>query len=319
MTETALLSLRGVTKTFRSRRSPFARPTLTRAAVDVDLDVHRGETVALVGESGSGKTTVARIALRLHDPDSGTVRFEGQDITRLGERRLRPLRRRMAMVFQDPYSSLNPRHTVGVILARVLRNHGMPRDRATLEGLLTQVGLGADMLDRYPHEFSGGQRQRIGIARALAGRPSLLVADEPVSALDVSVRAQVLNLLTDLRDEHDLGLLVVAHDLAVVRAVADRVAVMYLGHIVEEAPAELLYRDPRHPYTQALLAAVPRPDPGRPRPAVVRGEIGGPPERGCPFAPRCPRADDRCRTDMPPLEHLGGGHRVACHHPGPDD
>lgn len=264
MVNEVVLRLSGIDKTFSSRTG-FGPRRETHAVDHVDLEVRRGETLALVGESGSGKSTTARIALRLLDPDSGTVEFNGTDITQFSQARLRPLRREMAMVFQDPYSSLNPRQRVGTIIGRALANHDLPRDRERIGELLDQVGLDRSFANRYPHQFSGGQRQRVGIARALATDPSLLVADEPVSALDVSVRAQILNLLSDLRDERELGMLLISHDLAVVKTVADRVAVMQDGRIVEAGPVEQVYSDPQHEYTRRLLAAVPVPDPGRRR------------------------------------------------------
>ncbi|MGN6412640.1 ATP-binding cassette domain-containing protein [Flexivirga sp.] len=263
MTE-PLLSLRNVSKTFRSR-SAFRPGAETHAVQDVSLDVAPGETVALVGESGSGKSTLSRLALRLTDPTSGRILFDGNDVAQLRGRGLRTLRRELSVVFQDPYTSLNPRQTVARIVSGPLRNHGLPRDRQALEDLVTSVGLEPEHLDRYPHQFSGGQRQRIGIARALATQPRMIIADEPVSALDVSIRAQILNLLGDLRDERGLALLVVSHDLAVVRGIADRVAVMQQGRLVESGPVAQIYDDPQDPYTRSLLAAVPVPDPHRRR------------------------------------------------------
>jgi len=260
-----VLRLDGLDKTFTSARGLLSRGSTTHAVDDVDLEVRRGETLALVGESGSGKSTVARMALRLLDADAGTITFAGQDITHLSARRMRPLRREMAMVFQDPYASLNPRQRVGQTIRNVLANFDLPRSDERIAELMVQVGLDPRFATRYPHEFSGGQRQRIGIARALASQPRLLVADEPVSALDVSVRAQILNLLTDLRDQHQLAVLLISHDLAVVKTVADRVAVMREGRIVEQGSVEQVYMHPRGDYTRALLAAVPVPDPGRRR------------------------------------------------------
>lgn len=260
-----VLRLDGLDKTFTSARGLLSRGSTTNAVDDVDLEVRRGETLALVGESGSGKSTVARMALRLLDADAGTITFAGQDITHLSARRMRPLRREMAMVFQDPYASLNPRQRVGQTIRNVLANFDLPRSDERIAELMVQVGLDPRFATRYPHEFSGGQRQRIGIARALASQPRLLVADEPVSALDVSVRAQILNLLTDLRDQHQLAVLLISHDLAVVKTVADRVAVMREGRIVEQGSVEEVYVHPRDDYTRALLAAVPVPDPGRRR------------------------------------------------------
>jgi len=261
MTE-PLLSLQNVSKAFHGR-SAFRRGSETHAVQDVSLTVAPGETVALVGESGSGKSTLSRLALRLTDTTSGQIVFDGADVTRVRGRGLRTLRRELSVVFQDPYTSLNPRQTVGRIVSGPLRNNGLPRDHQVLVDLIRSVGLEPEHLNRYPHQFSGGQRQRIGIARALATQPRMIIADEPVSALDVSIRAQILNLLGDLRDERGLALLVVSHDLAVVRGIADRVAVMQHGRLVESGPVEQIYTDPRDPYTRSLLAAVPVPDPHR--------------------------------------------------------
>ena len=244
---------------------PLTKQVSVKALDDVSFQIRRGEIFGLVGESGSGKSTVARLALRLIDPDAGSVLFRGEDITRWSQQRLRHLRGDMSLVFQDPYSSLNPRHRIGTIIGRVLRTHGLPADQHSIASLLDQVGLDSTFANRYPHQFSGGQRQRIGIARALASSPSLLIADEPVSALDVSVRAQILNLLADLRDERQLALVLISHDLAVVKSVADRVVVMHHGQIVEHGPVDEVYADPKDPYTRALLAAVPVPDPSKRR------------------------------------------------------
>lgn len=260
MTDT-VLELDDLTKVYRRRLSLSGGNDAVRAVDGVSLSVGAGETVALVGESGSGKSTLARMALRLIDPTSGAVRFDGVDVTQARGRRLRALRRHVSVVFQDPYTSLNPRQNVTSILSNVLRNFDLPRDRGRLVELVEAVGLTEGHLDRYPHEFSGGQRQRIGIARALATDPRLIVADEPVSALDVSIRAQILNLLADLRDQRGLALLIVSHDLAVVRSIADRVAVMHDGRVVESGDTERVYADPQEKYTRALLAAVPLPDP----------------------------------------------------------
>jgi ABC-type oligopeptide transport system ATPase subunit len=258
-----LLQLEQLTKTFRGRSTPFGPSAETHAVQDVSLEVAPGETVALVGESGSGKSTLARLALRLTEPSSGRILFDGTDVSRVRGRGLRTLRRDLSVVFQDPYTSLNPRQTVARILSGPLRNHGLPRDRTVLSDLIRSVGLEPEHLDRYPHQFSGGQRQRIGIARALATQPRMIIADEPVSALDVSIRAQILNLLGALRDERGLALLIVSHDLAVVRGIADRVAVMQSGRIVESGPVERVYADPKDAYTRSLLSAVPVPDPHR--------------------------------------------------------
>ena len=291
-------------------------------AVDgVSFTIERGETVGLVGESGCGKSTVGRAMLRLYEPTGGRVLFEGVDVTHLKESELRPLRRRMQMVFQDPYASLNPRHSVGRTVGEPLRVHGISRGRETstrVREILEVVGLPPDAANRYPHEFSGGQRQRIGLARALALNPSLVVCDEPVSALDVSIQAQIVNLLEKLQDEFGLTYLFIAHDLAVVRHISDRIAVMYLGKIVEIAPADDLYDNPLHPYTLTLLSAIPIPDPvvERSRRAIrVQGDLPSPanPPTACRFHTRCPFVQEtRCRDEEPLLRQLDG-HQVACH------
>ncbi len=290
---------------------------------DVNLFVGRGETLGLVGESGSGKTTLGRAVLRRAPITSGSVHFDGQDITHLGGEQLRQLRRRMQLVFQDPYASLNPRMTILELVAEPLVVHGMVRKaeeaRADVYDLLDRCGLPGDAIDRYPHAFSGGQRQRIGIARALAMRPSLIVADEPVSALDVSVRAQVVNLLQDVQSEFGLSYLFIAHDLSVVRHISQRIAIMYAGRIAEIAPSNEVYERPRHPYTKALLSAVPIPDPvvqRERRREVLIGEIPNPidPPPGCRFQTRCPMATDLCRTENPVLEQKSPGHWAACHY-----
>jgi peptide/nickel transport system ATP-binding protein len=293
-----------------------------RAVDDVSLQIKRGETVGLVGESGCGKSTVGRTILRLYKPTAGRILFEGRDISRLGENELRPLRRRMQMVFQDPYSSLNPRHSVGRIVGEPLRTHGLANRReanARVRDLLKIVGLPADAAGRYPHEFSGGQRQRIGLARAIALNPDFVVADEPVSALDVSIQAQIINLLEQLQEEFDLTYLFIAHDLAVVRHISDRIAVMYLGWIVEVSSAAELYVNPLHPYTISLLSAVPIPDPIIERqrePILLAGDLPSPanPPAACRFHTRCPFVQPtRCREEVPPLRTFSSGHTVACH------
>ncbi len=292
------------------------------AVDDVTFALEEGETLGLVGESGCGKTTVSRSIMRLLEPTDGSVRFAGRDITKASRRDLEPLRREMQMVFQDPYASLNPRKRVGQIVGMPLRLHGTPKNEVEprVRELLDRVGLHPEHVNRFPHEFSGGQRQRIGVARALALNPRLILLDEPVSALDVSVQAQIINLLDDLQDDLGLTYMFVAHDLSVVRHVSDRIAVMYLGKLMEVSPAEELYRKPIHPYTSALLAAIPIPDPRENRAReriVVRGEPPNPtdPPSGCVFHTRCPRASDVCRAIEPPLTRYPGGHLAACHHP----
>jgi peptide/nickel transport system ATP-binding protein len=322
-TSEELLRLDGVRKYFGQRGVPWRNAGAVKAVDGVDFVVSRGETVGLVGESGCGKSTLARLSTRLLDPTDGRVEIGGQDVTRLRGRKLRPVRRKVQMVFQDPQASLNPRQSVGTILTTPFRAQRIRPTRAQLVELLQQVGLSEEHLERYPHEFSGGQRQRIGIARALAVKPELLVCDEPVSALDVSVQAQVLNLLADLRDELGLSYVLVAHDLAVVRQVADRLAVMYLGTIVEEGPAAEVYSSPAHPYTRALLSAVPVPEPDAERDRIVlTGDVPTPvdPPSGCPFRTRCYKAQDVCATTRPVLEPVTGPagdatHRVACYFP----
>ena len=312
----ALLEARDLRTHFR--RGGWLRPVRWLRAVDgVSLEIGRQETLALVGESGSGKTTLGRSLLRLVEPTGGQVLLEGQDITRLRPAALRPLRRRMQIVFQNPYASLNPRRRVGAIIGQPLRLHGVPGDHARLvAALLDRVGLPADAARRYPHEFSGGQRQRIAIARALALRPDLVVADEITSGLDVTVKLRVLALLRELQAEFHVAYLFISHDLAVVRQVADRVAVMYLGQIVEEAPTDALFARPRHPYTRALRESVPPPDPATPwHPPVLAGDPPSPLDvpAGCRFHPRCPIAEARCRVEPPVLRALAPGHRAACH------
>lgn len=316
----ALLEVQGL-KVHFPRSQGWFRPTQWVRAVDgVSLSVEAGEAVGLVGESGCGKTTLGRAVVRLVDASAGEVRFSGENLTALTARQLRPFRRRLQIIFQDPYGSLNPRMTVGGSIGEALDIHGLAPDRvrrqSRIEALLLQVGLEASHADRYPHEFSGGQRQRIGIARALAVEPQLIVCDEPVSALDVSVQAQVINLLQDLQSRQQLAYLFISHDLAVVENLCQRVLVMYLGRIVEAAPTPSLCRAPRHPYTQALLSAVPEIDhASKRRRILLQGDAPSPvhPPSGCPFHPRCPIAVARCAAETPSLRPVAGGHTVACH------
>ena len=316
----ALLRVEGLVKHFPVRGGALNRVVdHVRAVSGVSFAVRRGEVMGLVGESGSGKTTVGRLALRLEQATAGTVIFDGTDVGELSRGEMRRFRSRMQIIFQDPYASLNPREKVRTVLRHALALHriGTPQSRGErVVELMEQVGLSADQLGRFPHEFSGGQRQRIGIARALAVNPDFLVADEPVSALDVSIQAQVINLLSDLRDQLDLTMLFIAHDLAVVEHICDRVAVMYLGKIMEIAPSEALYRSPNHPYTEALLSAVPLPEPGRRRKRMILGgDIPSAvhPPSGCVFRSRCPRAEAICTRETPEMEQVGPDHFSACH------
>ncbi|WUB79686.1 dipeptide ABC transporter ATP-binding protein [Streptomyces platensis] len=319
-----LLRVRGLVRHFPITKGLLKRQVGAVQAVDgIDFDVRPGETLGVVGESGCGKSTMGRLITRLDEPTGGSIEFQGQDITHLSQGRLRPMRRDVQMIFQDPYGSLNPRHTIGGIVSTPFRLQGVEPEggvKKEVQRLLELVGLSPEHYNRYPHEFSGGQRQRIGIARALALKPKLVVADEPVSALDVSIQAQVVNLMDDLQEELGLTYVIIAHDLSVIRHVSDRIAVMYLGKIVELADRKALYESPMHPYTKALLSAVPVPDPKRRTQRdriLLKGDVPSPinPPSGCRFRTRCWKATEVCATTEPPLVTLQTGHQVACHHP----
>jgi oligopeptide transport system ATP-binding protein len=316
-----LVEVDHLVKHFPVRKGFFSskQTGVVRAVDDISFTIARGETLGLVGESGCGKSTTGRLLIRLLEPTSGAIRLDGDDLARMEASELRARRRDVQIIFQDPFSSLNPRKTVGGIVAEPLIVHGVgdrAERRARVAKLLEVVGLAPDHAERYPHEFSGGQRQRIGIARALALNPKFIVCDEPVSALDASIQAQIVNLMQDLQREFGLTYLFISHNLAVVRHVADRVAVMYLGRIVELTDKFSLYESPRHPYTQALLSAIPVPNPDQPRRRIaLTGDVPSPidPPAGCRFHTRCPHAEARCRSADPPLVDVGGGHHVACH------
>ena len=322
---TPVLKIEGLQKYFATTTGgAFSKVKGTVKAVDgVDLEIYPGQTVGLVGESGCGKTTAGRTILKLYEPTGGKIYFEGQDITSLTPKQMKPLRSKMQMIFQDPFASLNPRHTVGTLIGATFEVQGITPEggiEKEVRRLMERVGLNPEHINRYPHEFSGGQRQRIGVARAIALKPKLIVADEPVSALDVSIQAQVVNLLEDLQDEFQMAYIFVAHDLSVVQHISDRVIVMYLGKVMEEADKTDLFTHPRHPYTKALLSAVPVPDPikGRSRERIIlQGDLPSPvnPPSGCVFNTRCWKATDKCRTEVPQLIQIGNNHRLACHFP----
>jgi peptide/nickel transport system ATP-binding protein len=320
--ESVLIRAENLTKHFPVRLGAFGEHAAIVHALDgVSFDIHKGETLGLVGESGCGKSTAGLTILQLHRPTAGKVYYQDIDLTRLKEKQLRPIRQKMQIIFQDPYSTLNPRMTVGAAITEPVRVHNLaPKGRiqARVAELLSDVGLNANYARRYPHEFSGGQRQRICIARALACEPEFIVCDEPISALDVSIRAQILNLLEDLQEKYGLTYLFIAHDLAVVRHISDRVAVMYLGQLAEMAPKEELFENPLHPYTQALLSAVPVPNPKQERErrrTVLVGDVPSAiePPNGCRFHPRCPSASEPCAEVVPEWHQVGPGHWVACH------
>lgn len=316
-----VLEVKNLCKYFPVKKGMFKKKSYVKAVDDVSFTIKRGETLGLVGESGCGKTTTGRTVLKLYNPTSGQIIFNGQDITNFSEKEMLPLRRKMQMIFQDPYASLNPRMTVGDIIGEAIDIHGLytgEERNARIRYLLDKVGLNGSHINRYAHEFSGGQRQRIGIARALAVEPDFIVCDEPISALDVSIQAQVINMLEELQEEFGLTYLFIAHDLSMVKHISTHIGVMYLGNLVEKGLSNEVYNNPKHPYTKALLSAVPIPDPQvakNNKRIVLEGDIPSPidPPPGCRFAGRCPEATDRCRVENPVLKEVSKGHFVACH------